>query len=173
MRRYESVYIASTTIPEEELKGLTEKVEGIIARDNGLALKHIRWGKIRLAYNIQVHGTRHEQGHYFYLNYLASPETVVELERNFKIDERFLRYITVKLEDRPDIEALKARMAEEPEETRPRFEEPEPEAGAREEPPAEAQAPERGGESPDQEEKPAEEAPAEESGGEPEEEPGE
>ncbi len=190
MRLYESVYIVAATIPEDDLPELTQKVEGIISQEEGLVVKHTPWGKNKLSYNIKTHGYRHDKGHYFHVEFLSSPPTVIELERNFKIDERFLRFITVKLEDSPDIEALKARAEEEKAkeppapapapEAEPEVEEPAPEVEAEveepapeEEPTPEVEAPEVEApveEEPSQEEVSAQEPPAEEAEPAPEEE---
>ena len=84
----------------------------LIAGDDELAPQPLGlWGRRRLAYEIN----REVQGYYVYLNFAAPGKTVDEIERIFRIDDRVLRYLTVKLGDAMNaetIEAEKARIAE-------------------------------------------------------------
>ena len=58
------------------------------------------WGKKKLAYEIQ----KFNKGHVVLFNYLGNPEGVEEIERTLRIDDSVLRFLTVKLEDRVDID---------------------------------------------------------------------
>src|SRR5262249_47868209 len=63
------------------LKGKIEKIE--------------QWGLRNLAYRIN----KNKKGHYVLFNVDASPEAVTELERNLRLHEDILRYMTVRVEE--------------------------------------------------------------------------
>jgi small subunit ribosomal protein S6 len=60
------------------------------------------WGKRRLAYPIE----KRREGVYVRIDFVATFEVVSELERNFKIDDNVIRFQTVKLSDRVDLEEI-------------------------------------------------------------------
>ena len=55
------------------------------------------WGLRNLAYKIK----NNKKGHYYFLVYNCEAEAVEELERNFKIDESIIRYLTTKINEIP------------------------------------------------------------------------
>jgi small subunit ribosomal protein S6 len=65
------------------------------------------WGRKKLAYKIQ--GTA--RGYYVLVDYAGTPATVKELERNYRIDDRIVRYVTSKKSDKVNLEALQAEIA--------------------------------------------------------------
>ena len=64
-------------------------------------------GPRKLAYKIK--GT--SRGYYLLADFAGTPATVKELERNYRIDDRIIRYHTVKKSDQVDLEALQAEIA--------------------------------------------------------------
>jgi len=56
------------------------------------------WGKRKLAYELK----RFDKGYYVVLDFCALPKMVTELERNLKLDDRILKYITVKIDENID-----------------------------------------------------------------------
>jgi small subunit ribosomal protein S6 len=86
------------------VEGVATKVSGIIEKYQGDVLIHDDWGKRRLAYPIQ----RSQYGRYVYFNYMGPNSLVSELERNLRIDDSFLRFLTVRLADDIDVAARKA-----------------------------------------------------------------
>jgi small subunit ribosomal protein S6 len=65
------------------------------------------WGRRKLAYKVK--GT--VRGYYLLADFAGTPATVKELERNYRIDDRIIRYHTVKKSDQVDLEALQAEIA--------------------------------------------------------------
>jgi small subunit ribosomal protein S6 len=65
-----------------------------------MVLSYIPWGKKKLAYPVK----KRSRGLYALMEFAGGPELVAELERNMRLDERVLKFITVKLEDRFDPE---------------------------------------------------------------------
>ena len=105
-REYELIYIVRPDVAEEDLGTVQERTDKIIADRGGTVLKVDDWGSKRLAYDIQKHG----KGHFVLFNFLSEPDTVTELERTLRIDDKVLRFLTVKVHDRVDVET---RVAEE------------------------------------------------------------
>jgi len=109
MRRYETIFIIRPTIAEDEITGIIEKVNSIIEADGGTFIKIDKWGLKKLAYLIK----KESQGHYVYVDYASVSASVAEMERIFRIDDRILKYLTVKLADSCDPDAIKELLAQE------------------------------------------------------------
>ena len=105
-REYELIYIVRPDVGEEDLTTVQERTDKIIVERGGTVLKVDAWGTKRLAYDIQ----KHSKGHFVLFDFLSEPDTVAELERTLRIDDKVLRFLTVKLHDRVDVDA---RVAEE------------------------------------------------------------
>ncbi len=133
MRRYETVWVVNGDLPDEDVKATVDKFTRIISSQGGLLVGVEEWGRRKLAYRVQS-TTR---GYYVLAEFAGLPETVKELERNYRIDDRIIRYHTVKKSDKVDLEALQVEIA-----ARARAAAPAPEAEAaprvEEAPPAEA-----------------------------------
>jgi len=104
MRHYETTYILRPNLGEEQFTEIIDRTNAIVTNDGGAIICLDRWGIKRLAYEIN----REIQGYYVYMNYAAPGKTVDEIERIFRIDDRALRYLTVKLGDAMDTEAIEA-----------------------------------------------------------------
>lgn len=95
MRRYETISILNPSLTEEEIEAIGQRTANIVEEDGGTILKVDPWGLKKLAYPIQ----KQAQGYYVYTNYTATPEAVNETERQFKIDDRIMKFMTIKLAD--------------------------------------------------------------------------
>jgi small subunit ribosomal protein S6 len=100
MRKYETFFIIDPELTEEAYTLAGDKLKGIINGNGGVVLTYVPWGKKKLAYPVK----KRNQGLYILMEYGGGPELVAELERNMRLDERLLKFITVKLEDRFDPE---------------------------------------------------------------------
>ncbi len=107
MRKYETFFIVDPDLPDETNSAVDNKVQSIVTTNGGEVLAYTPWGKRKLAYPIR----KRSRGLYILMEYSGGPELVAELERNLRIDERILKFITVKLEDRFDPEKEKERRA--------------------------------------------------------------
>ena len=112
MRRYETIYIVDPNIDAESLDDVATKFLGLITKLKGTIIKISDWGKRKLAYEVK----RFDKGYYFVLDFCGLPESVKELERNLKLDDRVLKYLTVKIDDDVDPESLKEEEVVEEEE---------------------------------------------------------
>jgi small subunit ribosomal protein S6 len=98
MRRYETLFIITPDSSEEELQAVADKFTGVITGMNGKVAAYDEQGKKSLAYNIK----KQSKGHYVLMDYLGQADVVAELERNMRLDDRILKYLTVKLADQVD-----------------------------------------------------------------------
>ena len=107
MREYEVLYIAHPDLEGDRLKEVVDKFSGIVAQNGGEVLKIEEWGKQKLAYPVE----KCSKGQYVLMN-VAAPSTLTsELERNLRLDELVLKYLTVKISDQVDVEARKKEIA--------------------------------------------------------------
>jgi small subunit ribosomal protein S6 len=91
---YENVFIARQDISAAQVEALADTFTGIVSAQGGQVTKREYWGLRNLAYRIK----KNRKGHYVLFNLDAPPPAVNELERNMRINEDVLRYITVRVE---------------------------------------------------------------------------
>ena len=107
MRRYETIFIVRPNIAEDEIEAITGKATATIEGDGGTIFRINNWGLKKLAYLIN----KENQGYYVYIDYAGVPTSVAEIERIFKIDDRILKYLTVKLADSCDPDVVREQLA--------------------------------------------------------------
>ena len=107
MRRYETIFIVRPNVTEDEIDAVISRTSSVIEGDGGTIIKIDKWGLKKLAYLIK----KESQGYYVYIDYAGIPASVSEIERLFRIDDKILKYLTVKLADFCDPEAVKEEMA--------------------------------------------------------------
>ena len=107
MRRYETIFIVRSNTAEDEIEAVINRTTSIIEGDGGTIIKVDKWGLKKLAYLIK----KESQGYYVYIDYAGIPASVSEVERIFRIDDKILKYLTVKLADSCDPEAAKEELA--------------------------------------------------------------
>jgi small subunit ribosomal protein S6 len=107
MRRYETVWVVNGDLPDEEVKATIDKFTKVITGQGGTLVGVEEWGRRKLAYKIE--GTF--RGYYIIADFAGLPATVKELERNYRIDDRVLRYLTTKKADQVELATLEAEIA--------------------------------------------------------------
>jgi small subunit ribosomal protein S6 len=114
MRMYETIFIVQPDLGEEDIKGITAKVQEIIASMNGDFKKLEDWGARKLAYPIN----KFTRGRYYFLRFDGDSPLIAELERRLRLDDKVLRYQSVKIEKEAAVPAPAEPTAvvEEPEE---------------------------------------------------------
>ena len=114
MAFYETVFIARQDLSEAQVKQLTDDVTTYITSTKGTILKTESWGLRTLAYRIQ----KNKKGHYVLVEYDADTSIIAELERQLRLNENVLRYMTVRLEAASKEQSAILRAAPEREEGR-------------------------------------------------------
>ncbi len=107
MRRYETVWVVNGDLPDEDVKAAIDKFTKIINGTSGTVVNVEEWGRRKLAYKIG----NTLRGAYLLVDFAGMPATVKEMERNFRIDDRVIRYLTTKKSDHVDLAALEAEIA--------------------------------------------------------------
>ncbi|NPA15743.1 MAG: 30S ribosomal protein S6 [Deferribacteres bacterium] len=92
LRCYESVVVFVPELDEKELEEQIQWVKSIIEKNGGEIVKVDNWGKRKLAYEIE----KRKEGYYVLFLFRSSGDLVEELERNYRINNNVIRYLTVK-----------------------------------------------------------------------------
>lgn len=108
MREYETIFVTKPDGAESQANQLLEKVNGIIERHKGAVLQQLNWGKRELAYRVD----KYKQGVYHYYNYCGGNDLVADIERNLRLNDIAMKFITVKISDDVDVATRKKEIAE-------------------------------------------------------------
>ena len=91
LREYETIYILRPDTQNDRVAEVNQRVRGIIESMGGVVLSVDNWGKRKLAYEIK----KELKGIYLFWNYLAQPTVVAEFERNMRMLDSVIRYMTI------------------------------------------------------------------------------
>ncbi len=94
MNKYESVIIINPKVDEEAVKALIAKFTDLINSDGKLE-KADELGKRKLAYEID----KNKEGYYVVFYFEANPNLIAELERNYRIVDTVIKFMTVKVDE--------------------------------------------------------------------------
>ncbi len=108
MRMYETIIIVQPDLGEEELKAISAKVQEIISTMKGEFQRLEDWGVRKLAYPIN----KVTRGRYYYLRFDGDSPLIAELERRLRLDDKVVRYQSVKIEKDTGAAAAAAKAAE-------------------------------------------------------------
>jgi small subunit ribosomal protein S6 len=106
MRRYETVFIVNPELSEEQRQPIFDKLKGILSEDREVLVKFDEWGHKKLAYEIK----KQTRGYYVLMDFCGDGALVKEIERNMRLDDRVLKYMTVLKDKTVDVEAIKAEI---------------------------------------------------------------
>ena len=95
MAFYESVVIARPELTESQIENLINSLSEIISNEKGKVVKKENWGLRSLAYKIK----KNKKGHYFMLNLDSNPSAIFEYERQMRINEDIIRFLTIKINE--------------------------------------------------------------------------
>ncbi len=94
MQRYETVYILKPDLNADSLTEINTKISDTIKKLKGTVVNISEWGRRKLAYEIK----RFDKGHYVLIDFQGLPGIAKELERGLRLDDRVLKYLTVKVD---------------------------------------------------------------------------
>ncbi len=95
MRRYETIFIASPVLTDEQVDELVRNFEGIIAEQGGELLKTDKWGRKKLAYEVQ----KFSEGYYTLFEMNAGSNLIAELERRFRNNDSVIKFLSVRMDE--------------------------------------------------------------------------
>ena len=105
LKQYETVFIATPVLSEQQMKEAVAKYTKLIADNGGEVVYEEDWGLRQLAYPIQ-HKT---SGFYYLIQFKAEPSFIATLETQYFRDERIIRFLTVALDKHAEAYATKRR----------------------------------------------------------------
>jgi small subunit ribosomal protein S6 len=94
MPLYEHIFMARQDVTSQQVEQMAEQYKTVIQENGGTVEKSEMWGVKSLAYRIK----KNRKAHFTMFNLDAPPAAVVEMERQMRINEDILRFITVKVE---------------------------------------------------------------------------
>ena len=94
MNQYETVFILTPVLSDDQMKEAVKKYEDYLANAGAEIVHEEHWGMRKLAYPIQKKST----GFYQLIEYKAEGNVIADVETELKRDERVLRFLTVKLD---------------------------------------------------------------------------
>ena len=94
MNQYETVFIMTPVLSEQQMKETVEKFKGVLAAQGAEIINEESWGLKKMAYPIQKKST----GFYQLIEFKAEPTAIDKLEIAYRRDERVIRFLTVKME---------------------------------------------------------------------------
>ena len=95
MNKYESIIIIGQDVEEEGINALISRFTDLINTE-GKVSEVVQMGKRKLAYDIN----KNKEGFYVLFNFEAKPELIAELERNYRITDEVIKFITVKKDEK-------------------------------------------------------------------------
>ncbi|GIU01591.1 30S ribosomal protein S6 [Sulfurovum sp. TSL6] len=108
MTCYETLFVVKPTLTEEEIAAQITKVKDILAKEGAELVGTNDMGMRKLAYQVE----KHNRGYYTVLFYKAAGSTIEELERNLKISEDIIKFLTVKYTKQKEIAQFDKLVAE-------------------------------------------------------------
>ena len=94
MSLYEHIFLARQDLSTQQVDALTEQFKAVIEQAGGKVAKVESWGLKSLTYRIR----KNRKAYFTLLNLDASPAAVAEVERQERISEDVLRWLTIKVE---------------------------------------------------------------------------
>ncbi len=94
MNNYETVFILNPVLSDVQVKETVKKYEDFLVSKGAKMVSKEDWGLKKLAYPIQ----NKKSGFYHLFKFTCSGDLITSLEIEFRRDERFMRYLTVKLD---------------------------------------------------------------------------
>ena len=125
MAFYENVFVVRQDVASTQVEALAETFATLITENGGTVTKKEFWGLKGLAYRIR----KNRKAHFVLLNIDAPAAAVIELERNMRLNEDVLRYITVRVEALEEGPSAMMQKRDDRDERGPRGDRPRPGGG--------------------------------------------
>ena len=97
-REYETIFIMHPESKTEVIESVAGRCKDVFEKLDGTLLRAENWGRRRLAYPVRKNG----KGIYIYMHYLGYQSLVHELERNLRVIDPVIKYLTVKVDEDVD-----------------------------------------------------------------------
>ena len=98
---YESVVLINAALEDEQVETTITRIQETITSHGGEIIELDKWGRKRLAYPIK----KSKSGYYIVIRFESTTDLIATLERNYRLDENIIRYLTIAL-DKYALEAI-------------------------------------------------------------------
>ena len=105
---YETTFITRSEMSDEALQSLKDRLASVLGQFSGELVLSEDWGKRKLAYPI----SKEVRGHYTYMVYTGKGDVVHEVERNLRLNDQVLRFLSVNLEKEFNSDGFKKSRAD-------------------------------------------------------------
>jgi small subunit ribosomal protein S6 len=95
MPLYEHVFLARQDVSAQQVEELTAQIKGVIEQMGGKVAKLEQWGVKSLSYRLR----KNRKAHFTLLNIDAPPAVINEIERQERLNEDVLRYLSVRVDE--------------------------------------------------------------------------
>ena len=95
MPLYEHLMLARQDLSAQQVEEISAQLKGVIEQMGGKVTKTEQWGVKSLAYRLR----KNRKAHFTFLNVDAPPAVINEIERQERLNEDVLRYLTVRVEE--------------------------------------------------------------------------
>ena len=95
MALYEHIYLARQDVSAQQVEELTNALTEVLVQGGGKVTKNEYWGLKSLSYRIK----KNRKAHYSLLNIDAPAPAIAEMERQMRINEDILRFMTVRVDE--------------------------------------------------------------------------
>ena len=95
MALYEHIYLARQDVSPQQVEEMTNALTEVLVAGGGKVTKNEYWGLKSLSYRIK----KNRKAHYSLLNIDAPAPAVAEMERQMRINEDILRFMTVRVDE--------------------------------------------------------------------------
>lgn len=94
MNNYETVFIVTPVLSDQQVKEVADKFQGVITENGGQIISEEDWGLRKLAYPIQKKTT----GFYYLIEFEGEGDLIEKLETQYRRDERVIRFLTFRMD---------------------------------------------------------------------------
>lgn len=95
MPHYEHVFLARPDVSAQQLEQLVETYKSLIADNGGSVSKSENWGLKNITYRIN----KNRKAHYTLMNITAPPPALAEMERQMRLNEDVMRFLTIRVDE--------------------------------------------------------------------------
>ncbi len=95
MPLYEHVFMARQDVTSQQVEAMIDQYKGVIEQNGGKVEKTEMWGVKSLAFRIK----KNRKAHFTLLNISAPPAALAEMERQMRISEDILRFMTIRVDE--------------------------------------------------------------------------
>lgn len=99
MNCYETLFVLKSTLTDEETQAQIEKIKDVLTKVNAELLATNLVGTRKLAYEVE----KQKRGYYTVIYFNAEGEAINEIERNLRINEEIIKFLTIKYTNKKEI----------------------------------------------------------------------